>query len=140
MAYQKIANLLGNTSDKVPRCITKKWIEVHNQSGGTYNTNKKIRFKTPMLISDLCDYNDVYIVVTGKITVTNPDKNAYDKKLAFKYNAPFTNCVSKVNNTLIDDAYVLDIFLSTVKAIEKQQKVYGIIPEMNQIVVLITTE
>ena len=88
MAYQKIANLLGNTSDKVPRFITKKWIEVHNQSGGTYNTNKKIRFKTPMLISDLCDYNDVYIVVTGKITVTNPDKNAYDKKLAFKYNAP----------------------------------------------------
>ena len=26
MEYQKITNLLGNTSDKVPRFITKKWI------------------------------------------------------------------------------------------------------------------
>ena len=93
-----------------------------------------------MLISDLCDYNDIYIVVTGKVTVTNPDNNANDKKLAFKYNVPFTNCVSKANNTLIDDAYILDIFLNTVKTIEKQQEVYGIIPEMSQIVVLITTE
>ena len=40
MAYQKITNLLGNTSDKVLRFITKKWIEVHGQSGETYNTNK----------------------------------------------------------------------------------------------------
>ena len=46
MEYQKITNLLGNTSDKVPRFITKKRIEVHEQSGGTYNTNKQIRFKT----------------------------------------------------------------------------------------------
>ena len=39
MEYQKITNLLDNTSDKVPRFITKKWIKVHDQSGGTYNTN-----------------------------------------------------------------------------------------------------
>ena len=45
MEYQKIANLFGSTSDKVPRFITKKWREVHDQSGGTYNTNKQIRFK-----------------------------------------------------------------------------------------------
>ena len=133
MEYEKITNLLGNTSDKVPRFITKKWIEVFDQSGGTYSSNKKIRFKTPMLRSDLCDYNDAYIVVTGKITVTNPDNNADDKKLAFKNNAPFISCVSKVNNTLIDDT----IYLNTVKTMEKQQEVYGIITKMNQIVVLI---
>ena len=80
MEYQKITNLLGNTSDKVPRFITKKWIEVHDQSGGTYNTNKQIRFKTYMLRSYLCDYSDAYIVVKGKIIVTNPDNDAYDKK------------------------------------------------------------
>ena len=91
MEYQKIANLLGNTSDKVPRFITKKWIEVHDQSGGTYNTNKQIRFKTSMLRSDLCDYSDAYIVVKGKTIVTNPDNNAYDKRLALKNNAPFTS-------------------------------------------------
>ena len=52
MEYQKIRNLLGNMPDKVPRFITKKWIEVHDQSGTTenrYNPNKQIRFKTSML-------------------------------------------------------------------------------------------
>ena len=53
--YKKITNVLSNTSDKVPRFITKKWIEVHDQSGGAYDTNKQIRFKTSMLKSDLCD-------------------------------------------------------------------------------------
>ena len=55
MEYKKITNILGNTSDKVRRFITKKWIEVHGQSGETYNSNKQIRFKTSMLRSDLCD-------------------------------------------------------------------------------------
>ena len=55
MEYQKIANLSGNIPDKVPIFITKKWIEVHDPSGETYNTNKQIGFKTSMLRSDLCD-------------------------------------------------------------------------------------
>ena len=84
MEYQNITNLLGNIPDKVPRFITKKWIEIHDQSGGTYNTNKQIRFKTSMVRSDLCDFSDAYIVVTGKITITAPYNDAYDKKLAFK--------------------------------------------------------
>ena len=58
MEYQKITNLLDKTSDNVPKFITKKWIEVHDQSGGSYNINKQIRFKTSMLQSDLCDYSD----------------------------------------------------------------------------------
>ena len=61
MEYQKIANLLGGASDKVPRFITKKWIEVSDQSGtaeNRYKPNKQIRFKTSMLRSDLCDYSD----------------------------------------------------------------------------------
>ena len=40
MEYQKITNSLDNIPDKVPRFITKKWIEVHDQSGETYNANK----------------------------------------------------------------------------------------------------
>ena len=100
MEYQNITNLLGNTSDKVPRFITKKWIEVHDQSGGTYNTNKQIRFKTSILRSDLCDY-----------TNSNPNNDAYDKKLAFKNNAPFLSCISKINNTLIDNAEDLDMVI-----------------------------
>ena len=83
MEYQKITNLLGNIPDKVPRFITKKWVEVHDQSGGTCNTKKQVRFKTSMLKSDLCDYSDAYIVVKGKITVTKPNNDAYDKKISF---------------------------------------------------------
>ena len=100
MEYQKITNLLGTTSDNVPRFITKKWIEVHDQSGNAdnrYNTSKQIRFKTSMLRSDLCDFIDAYIVVKGTLTVTNPDNNAHDKKIAFKNNAMFVSCISKIN-------------------------------------------
>ena len=78
MEYQKITNLLGNILDKVPRFITKKWIEVHNQSGTAedrYKPSKQIRFKTSMLRSDKCDYSDAYIVVKGKFTVTNSDND-----------------------------------------------------------------
>ena len=49
MEYQRIANLLGSTSDRVPRFITKKWIEANDQSGGIYNTNKQIRVKSSIL-------------------------------------------------------------------------------------------
>ena len=104
MEYEKITNLLGdNNSDKAPRFITKNWIEVYDQSGGTYNPNKQIRFKTPQLRSDLCDYNDAYILVTGKISVTNHDDIAYDRKLALKNNAPLFNCVTKINDQLTND-------------------------------------
>ena len=79
MEYQKITNLLDNKipDDKVPRFITKKCMEVHDQSGGTYNANKEIRFKTSTLRSDLCDFSDAYIVVKGIVTVAgalNRDK------------------------------------------------------------------
>ena len=69
MEYQKITNLLGSTLNKVPKFITKKWIEVNDQSGETYNTSKQLRFKTSMLRSDLCDYSDAYILVKGVVTV-----------------------------------------------------------------------
>ena len=64
MEFQKIADFLHTTSDdkNLPRIVTKKWIEVYDQSGGNYNVNKEIRIKTSMLRSDLCDYSDAYIV------------------------------------------------------------------------------
>ena len=66
----------------------------------------------------MCDYSDVYIVVKGNITVPNPDNNAYDKKLVFKSNAPFTSCISKIGNTLIANAEDLDIVMPTYNLIE----------------------
>ena len=49
MEFQKITNLLGNIPDKVPRFITKKWINVYEQSERSYNSNNQTRFKTPMV-------------------------------------------------------------------------------------------
>ena len=104
MEYQKITNLLGNLPDKVPTFITKKWIEVHDQSGEKYNTNKQIRFKTSMLRSDLFDFSYAYIIVKVKSAVSATDganniRHKTNKPLAFKNNAPFIYCISKINGT-----------------------------------------
>ena len=71
-----------------------------------------------MLQSDLCDYSDAYIFVKGTITVTDLNDDAYDKKLAFKINAQFISCISKINNTLIDNAEDLDIVMPLYNLIE----------------------
>ena len=95
MEYQRITNLLGNIPDKVPRFITKKWIEVHDQSGETYNINKQIRFKTSMLRSDLCDFSDAYIVVKGIVTVSadERDRDEMNRQVILKNNGPFASCI-----------------------------------------------
>ena len=94
MEFQKIVNLLDITSDNkdLPRFVTKKWIEVYDQS--EKNINKEIRIKTPMLRSDLCDFSDAYILVKGDITLEgNNDANKRNKNLTVKNNAPFINCI-----------------------------------------------
>ena len=107
MGYNKITNLLGKLDkDELPKFTTIKWIEIFDQSNGTYNPNKDIRFKTPQIRDNLCDFNDAYIVVTGKANATNAirpndiDINAnavYSRKVALKNSAPFFNCVLKIN-------------------------------------------
>ena len=71
MEFQKIVNFLDTTSDNkdLPKFVTKKWIEVYDQSQGNYDVNKEIRIKASMLRSDLSDFSDAYILVTGNFTV-----------------------------------------------------------------------
>ena len=91
-----------------------------------YNENKSIRFKTPMLRSNLRDYSDAYILVKGTITVTAPgiDNNANnirDKRnrpLILKNNAPFVSCITRINGELIEDADDLDIVISMYNLLE----------------------
>ena len=73
--FQKIVNFLDATSDDkdLPRFVSKKWIEVYDQSEGNYNVNKEIRIKTSKLRSDLCDFNDMRIVAKGDTTVGAPN-------------------------------------------------------------------
>ena len=63
--------------------------------------------------NDLCDFNDAYIVVTGKITATNPgnDDHVYNREVSLKNSAPFFNCTLKMNSQLIEDAQDLDIVI-----------------------------
>ena len=99
MEYQKIKNLLDNIPDKVPRFITKKWIEVHDQSAESYNTNKQIIFKASMLRSDLCDFRDAYIVFKGIVTVSadERDRDEMNRQVILKTNAQFISCILKIN-------------------------------------------
>ena len=120
MEFKKIANLLDTTSDDkdLSRFITKKWFEVYDQSVKNCNANKEIRIKIPMLRSDLCNFNDAYIVVKGTINVTNPDNAKRDKAVTFKNNAPFINCILKVNGAKIDNAEDLDVLMSMYNLLE----------------------
>ena len=74
MEYDKIINLLlseDNEREQLPKFVTREYVRVNSLSK-TYDENKSIRFKTPMLRSNLCDYSDAYILVKGTITVTAP--------------------------------------------------------------------
>ena len=150
MEYQKITTLLGTTLDEISRFITKKRVEVHDQSGSAddrYKPNKQIRFKISMLRSDLCDYSDAYIAVKGDIILRKKTARRFidirNRFLAFKNNAPFTNCISNINNVLIDNAEDLDIVMPMYSLLEysrnyrKQQNVFGIITEKNLIILLL---
>ena len=77
MEYDKINNLLlseDNEREQLSKFVTREYVTV-NSLLNTYNENKSIRFKTPMLRSNLCDYSDVYILVKGKIVVTASGAN-----------------------------------------------------------------
>ena len=64
------------SSDQPSKFKTKNWVEVNDESRGTYNVNSQIKFKTAMLKSSLCDYSDAYILVKGKITITGAGADA----------------------------------------------------------------
>ena len=128
MEYDKINNLLlseDNESEKLSKFVTREYVRV-NSLLDTYNENKSIRFKTPMLRSNLCDYSDAYILVKGKIVVTAPGannnaNNIRDKRnrpVILKNNAPFASCITRINGELIEDADDLDIVMPMYNLLE----------------------
>ena len=128
MEYDKINNLLlseDNESEVLSKFVTKEYVRF-NSLLNTYNENKSIRFKTPTLRSNLCDYSDAYILVKGTITVTGPGannvaNNIRDKRnrpLILKNNAPFLSCITRINGELIEDANDLDIVIPMYNLLE----------------------
>ena len=123
MEYQKIENLLDNTSNQPSKFRTKNWVEINDESRGTYAVNKQIKFKTSMLRFSLCDYSDAYILVKGNILVNNTagagaDANNTSKKVIIKKCAPFTDCISKIINTQVDNFKDTDIVMPMYNLIE----------------------
>ena len=124
MEYQKIANLLNDESNKPSKFRTRNWVEINDESRGTYTSND-IKFKTTMLRSNLCGYADAYILVKVTITITGAgDDNAakrldeINKCVIFNICAPFTKCISIINNTDIDNAQDIDIVMPMYNLIE----------------------
>ena len=97
-------------------------VEINDESKGRYD-NSNIRFKTTTIRSSLCDYSDAYIFVKGLITVPNTAAadavvNKTNKKVIFKNYTPFTDCITEINNTHIDDAQKTDIVMPIYNLIE----------------------
>ena len=141
MEYDKISNLLlsednenevskanraNEMSEVLSKFLTREYVRV-NSLLNTYNENKSIRFKTPTLRSNLCDYSDAYILVKGTyILVTAPGvnnnaNNIRDKRnrpLILKNNTPFVSCITRINGELIEDANDLDIVIPMYNLLE----------------------
>ena len=117
--------MLDNTPNQPTKFRTKSWVEINDDAPGMYNNNSQIKFKTTMLRSSLCDYSDVYIPVSGTITITGAgDDDAAkqvderNKGVIFKNCGPFTDCISKINNTQIDHAKHIDVIMPMYNLIE----------------------
>ena len=106
METQKTVNLLKNTDNENSKFVTKKWYVIDSESKSNYSPSNEIKFSTGSLESSLCDYSDVYFLVTRNITVISGDANT---KVAFKNCAPFKECRTEINETLVDKTEYINI-------------------------------
>ena len=83
------------------KIYNKKWYIIDGESNDNYSDENEIKFLTSSLESNLWDYSDAYILVTGNINVTGGDANT---KVAIKNYAPFRKCRTEINETSVDDA------------------------------------
>ena len=114
--YEQIINLLDYTPNQPTIFSTKNCVKINDKARVTYGTNSQIKFKTSMLKSSLCGYSDAYILVRGTITAVGAGtddeaKVAYrnNKQVIFKNCAPFTDCITAINNTQVDNGKDLDV-------------------------------
>ena len=143
MEYQKIINLLDNTTNHPSKFRIRVCVEINDEWKERYD-NSNIRFKSTKIRSGSCDYSDAYILVKGIIKVPNTVAvgaavNNANKKVIFKNCAPFTDCITEISNTQIDDAQKIDVVMPMYSLIEysmlirRHQEVYGNIIELKQL-------
>ena len=95
MEHQKILNLLNEANNS--KFVTRKWNFVNDNSKANYDAANENTY-IEVLKSNLCDYNDVYILVRGDITIIGHQAT----QVAFKNCASFTKCITKIDETKID--------------------------------------
>ena len=115
METQKIINLLNGFHNENSKFATKKWYVIDSESKGNYSDENKNKFLTNSLESNLCNYSDAYILVTGHINITGGDNNT---KVAFKNCAPFKDCRTEINDTFVDYADFINITMPMYNLIE----------------------
>ena len=79
MEYQKIINLLGNTQNESSKFRTRNCVEINNESRA-YKAGNQIKFKNSMIRSNVCNYSDAYILVSGTITIDGEGDNDATKR------------------------------------------------------------
>ena len=109
MEYQKMMNLLDDTTNQPSKFRTRDWVEINDESKGVYD-NSNITFKA-------------FILVKGTITVSNAAAadaavNNTNKKVIFKNYTPFTDCITEINDTQIDDGQKIDVVMPMYNLIE----------------------
>ena len=101
METLKIVNLLGDANNESSKFATRKWYVINDQNNTDYGEGNEdsttVEFETEVIKSNLCDYSDAYVLVTGNITATGGVAN---DRVAFKNCAPFTRCITH-DDTLI---------------------------------------
>ena len=117
--------MLDNTTYQPSKFGTNNWVEINDDVCGMYNTNSQIKFKTSMLKSSLCDYSDGYILVKWTISISEQigrNPNNSNKEVVFRncfiFRNSFTDWMSEINNTQIDNAKDIDGLIPMYNLIE----------------------
>ena len=107
--------MLDNTPNQPTKFRTANWVEINDHARGTYSKDSQIKFRTSMLKSSLCDYSDAYRLVKGIISITaqtGDNPNYRNNEVVFKNCASFTDCLSEIKNTQIDNAKYSDVVMA----------------------------
>ena len=119
METQKIANLLGDADNESSKFATRKWFVINDQNNTDYGEGNEngatVKFETQVIKSNTCDYSDAYIHVKGDITVTGGDGNT---RAGSKNWAPFTKCITHINDEHVEGADNLDVIMPMYNLIE----------------------
>ena len=112
--------MLDNTSNQPSKFRTKNWVGINDDSCGTCSTGIRIKFKSSMLKSILCNYSDTYILVKRTISVEAVAEGGGNNKKEeiFKTCALFTVRISEINNTQIDNDKNIHVVMPTYNLIE----------------------